>query len=251
MQNGTTFHSSRVDTNFLSHSRHLHRYNECVPAPEPPNAADHVIVVSIPVVVLRKSQMKPAQKASLGIFLCLSCVMVIASITRISGLNLNGVLDGKWQIYWRWAEGCVAGIMGSAVAFRALFVQDHNRIPDERKPAPSPSMRQRFQQKWKRSRESTLEEGEPAGLPQIPSATLTGLRSFMRRHNRSAGATTMLGSEYDTLREPMTGEGQREIQIYRSVEWDIRSDHLNEDRRPRPFPFTVPVERELGLARGF
>ena len=253
MRNGTTFHPDRVYTNYLSLSGRRYRYNECVPTPRTLTVADRAIVVSIPIIVLRKSQMKAAQKVSLGVFLCLSCVMAVTSIIRAGGLSLNGILDITWEIYWIWAEGCVAVIMGSAVAFRALFIQEHNRIPDERKPGHS--MRQRFLHKWKRSHESTMEDGEAAGLPQIPAATLTGLKSFIRRHNRSAVATTVLdtdfGTDFATLHEPNPGEGQREIQIYRSVEWDIRSDRLSEHKPPQPFPFTVPVERELGLARGF
>ena len=201
--------------------------------------------------MLRKSQMRLAQKASIGAFLCLSCVMVVASITRLAGMSFNDSMDITWEIYWTWVEGCVAVIMASAVAFRTLFIQDHNKNPAQRKPAPFPSIRHRFQHNCKRSHQANLEEGDLADLPQIPTATFSGLRGFIRRHNRSAGETTILSSECDIVHDTMTGEGQGEMQIYHSVEWDIRSDRLSEHRPPRPFPFTVPVERELGLARGF
>lgn len=128
-----------------------------------------------------------------------------------------------------WTECCIAVIMGSVAAFRALFVQDHSRIAEEQHKSPSYLMHQRLLRKWKRSQESSLEDGEREGLPQVPSATFTGLRTFIRRHDRSAGATTMMRSEFDNFDEPLATGDKRGNQIYSSMEWDVRSHRIGGD----------------------
>jgi hypothetical protein len=37
------------------------------------------------------------------------------------------------------------------------------------------------------------------GLPQIPSATITGVRTFIRRNNRTFGASTVMRSELNQM----------------------------------------------------
>lgn len=39
------------------------------------------------------------------------------------------------------------------------------------------------------------------GLPTVPGATLTGMRNFIRRNNRTVGGTADMRSEYDCLEE--------------------------------------------------
>lgn len=187
---------------------------------------DGVLVVSIPIIILRKTQMKTSQKVSLGVFLCLSCVMAVAALTRAAGYRVHGVIDFTWEIFWQWMECGIAVIMGSAAAFRTLFVQDQIK---EKNKGPSYSMRQRLMQRWKRSYELSLEDGEQ-NLPQIPSATLSGLRTFLRRNNRSAGATTFMRSEFDDSDELTGHDGGDRYRIHHSRGWDVQSTLVSEDQ---------------------
>ncbi|KUJ14098.1 uncharacterized protein LY89DRAFT_564565, partial [Mollisia scopiformis] len=81
-----------------------------------------IMIAIIPILILRKSRTKLQQKFSLGIFLCLSFIMVIFALTRVGGLKRGDKVDVTWAIFWQFSEGCVACIMASIVPFRTLFV---------------------------------------------------------------------------------------------------------------------------------
>jgi hypothetical protein len=156
--------------------------------------------------------MRLSQKLSLSVFLCLSIVMAIAALTRMSAYRIRGVLDITWEIFWMWTEACVAVIMGSIVALRALLIQGSARKSKEKPRGPSYSMRERILKRIKRSKDSSWEEMGGDGLPQIPSATITGVRTFIRRNNRTFGASTVMGSELDHMHGGRD-EGQIEKKI--------------------------------------
>lgn len=149
--------------------------------------------------LLRKSQMRQSQKISLCIFLCLSFVMIIAALTRVGGYRYRGVLDLTWEIFWQWVEACIAVIMGSMTAFRSLFVSNGSVIyKDGQRKAPSySSVREKLLKKFKRSRDSSWDELEQNELPEIPSATMNGMRTFIRRNNRSGPGTRMTSGDQE------------------------------------------------------
>lgn len=132
--------------------------------------------------------MKLTQKLSLAAFLCISLVMAITALIRIGGIKVNGVVDLNWAIYWQYMEGCLACIMASVIAFRTLFVN-----AKEKPYKPLYSIRQHLLKMNKRSKDSngTDMENQDEGLPEIPRATLSGMRTFIRRNNRTAGSTTV------------------------------------------------------------
>lgn len=95
-------------------------------------------VVSIPIVILRKSQMKPRQQLGLGIFLCLSVIMTVIAIVRIGGYRIDGIglggkIDSTWALFWLYLEACVAVIMASITAFRSLFIHGSSKTIDRNK----------------------------------------------------------------------------------------------------------------------
>lgn len=169
-------------------------------------------VVSIPILILRKTQMKTSQKLSLGVFLCLSIVMAITALIRMSAYRIRDVLDFTWQTFWVWIEACISIILGSAAAFRALLVQGVSKKSNEKPRGPSYSIHQRLLKRMKRSNDSSWEEMDGDALPQIPSAILTGVRTFIRGNNRTFGASTVMRSEL----EPMP-EGRDEFQVPKSM----------------------------------
>ncbi|MCJ1252195.1 hypothetical protein MMC30_009442, partial [Trapelia coarctata] len=151
-----------------------------------------VMIISIACLILRKIRIKPSQKFGIGAFLCLSVAMILAATTRAAGYRLNGVLDLTWEIFWQYTEAGIAVIMGSLTAFRTLFVQGTLKVSHEKK--PSYSIRQRLLRKINKS---GFEDGEQGHLPAIPSATLTGLRTFIHGNNRSTLTTTAMRAEGD------------------------------------------------------
>lgn len=161
--------------------------------------------------------MQPRQKAALGVFLCLSLVMVAFSITRVSHIRGASGVDVPWVFFWQFAEASVAVLMGSLTVFRTLLVAER-----ERRWSPSPAgspqgggggvgkgkggmgalytFRQRVRMLGKSSRD--LESQDEGGLPQIPGPTMTGLRTYIRRNNRDSGIkTNVLISQQSTLAE--------------------------------------------------
>ncbi|KAI4114115.1 MAG: hypothetical protein LQ345_005051 [Seirophora villosa] len=142
-----------------------------------------IVVLSFPVVLLWEVRVDLRQKFALGISLCLSIVMIAVAIVRISTFRLtNGEVDIVWLAFWQQQESSIAVIVVSVSAFRSLFVSASMTRP-KRKP-----LRQSVND-WRRRLERrrigpTTDEQEVPGsnmLPQVPSPTLTGMSSLMRR----------------------------------------------------------------------
>ena len=172
-----------------------------------------VPVISIPIIILRRSKIRLPQQIALGTFMCLSLVMVIFAIVRVSKIRGAAGVDVVWEIFWQYAEAAVATLMASVTTFRTLLVGQIVRRPEQKKAGPSHSWiaRMRFR---KNSGSGSLEQNNR--LPAIPGATLTGLRTFFRKNNRSVGETTEMDTEIGTLKE--------EVDDYR---WCEMGDHAS------------------------
>ncbi|MCJ1402777.1 hypothetical protein MMC11_005998 [Xylographa trunciseda] len=138
-----------------------------------------VLVVTFPIALLWRVRITARQKVGLAVLLCLSLVMVITAITRISGIKLpGGAIDIVWLAFWQQQECSIAVIMVSVSAFRSFFVVSASNNASPRKPKSSTYWRRRLVQK--RSASSEDSEKEDNVLPQIPSATMTGMRTVIR-----------------------------------------------------------------------
>lgn len=138
------------------------------------------LVVSIPIVLLWRVRINFRQKIGLGILLCLSLVMAIIAIARMSGINLTSKnVDIVWLAFWQQQECSVAVIMISISAFRSLFVANTSKGPSP-KNFSKPRYRNRLYLKFTGSDKDT-----GFGLPHIPGATLTGMRSVIRDGGQS------------------------------------------------------------------
>ena len=139
-----------------------------------------------------------SRKVGLGAFLCLSVAMALISLVRIGGYRIRGKIDTTWQVFWHYIEACIAIIMGSATAFRTLFVGENSRKTPEKK--PSYSVRLRLWRQHNPTREnSDWEDANGRHLPTIPSATLSGLRTFIHRHGRTRVGMTSRQKDWKTL----------------------------------------------------
>lgn len=152
------------------------------------------IVISIPARVLWQVKIKARQKLGIGVFLSLSIAMIVFASVRISGYKAQGPYGYTWQAFWQEFEACVAVIMVSLTAFRSLFVTA------ERK-----SRRTKFGlwhsspvARLRKVRKTPVSSHDKEGLPAIPRATLTGMRTFIARPYHHSEPETL---DWDKLEE--------------------------------------------------
>ena len=153
-----------------------------------------VLVVSFPIILLWKVRINFRQKIGLGISLCLSLVMVVVAIARMSGIKLaGGAVDIVWLVFWQQQECSIAVIMVSVSAFRSLFVANALSNTSPKKAHVTSYWKKRLLQR----RSNKNSENSSDTLPQIPRAHLTGMRTMIQEARLSA--TWPLGSEFETL----------------------------------------------------
>ena len=160
-----------------------------------------LLLVAIPIRLLWSVRIKAHQKFILGIFLSLNLFMAITASIRVSGLSFRGTFDEVWLYLWQEIEACVAVAMISLTAFRSVFVASESsraRKESAKKPWYSSTV---AAIKRNKARQASDEEAIQE-LPQIPSATLTGMRTFIQggRHKQShqtTGFTSTYEGEHD------------------------------------------------------
>ena len=124
--------------------------------------------------------------------------MAITASIRVSGINFRGTFDELWLYLWQEIEACVAVAMISLTAFRSVFVASESsraRREGPKKPWYSSTVAAIKRNKARQpSDEEAIQE-----LPRIPSATLTGMRTFIQggRHKRTSRQTTGFTSPYE------------------------------------------------------
>ncbi|KAI0913395.1 hypothetical protein F4823DRAFT_630704 [Ustulina deusta] len=91
------------------------------------DALTDAALVFIPIFVLRKSQMALLTKIGIGVFLCLSLVMIACSIIRAAGTYYGTTLDTPWQVFWLHAEACIGVLMASITVYKSMLVGPSNR----------------------------------------------------------------------------------------------------------------------------
>lgn len=86
------------------------------------------LVLYIPVYLIWKVQISWTQKVALAFSLCLTILMIILTVIRVTGLS---DLDVIWVLFWFSMAAEVGLIISAAAAFRALFLaQSHNKKQD-------------------------------------------------------------------------------------------------------------------------
>lgn len=160
------------------------------------------MIIGIPLYLLWSVRIQPRQKFILGIFLSLNLFMTFAAAVRASGIRYHGTFDVVWLFLWHHIEACVAVIMISLTAFRSFYVSSRNARA-RREPANKAwysgtvaAMRR------KRILNQRDEESVP-GLPTIPSATLTGMRTFIQGERRT-------GTDLESTYSIVTGDEEPE-----------------------------------------
>lgn len=165
------------------------------------------LVIIIPILILRKSLMKLSQKIGLAALLCLSIVMVILAIVRMTGYaDHPGIMDPAWSAFWIYAESCVAIIMASISVISPLFVnRGRGKEADEEKNrAPLPLDGNRLFRKNLKPNRVGWEEMGREGQKGTSLATLTRIHRFLYDNAHLAQETKSVQSQ--TF--PAAGENQ-------------------------------------------
>ena len=138
-------------------------------------------VVAIPLTVLWRVKIRLQQKLVLGIFLCLSIVIVIVAIVQISGeISANHQIDLQWELFWQQIEASISIIVVSITGFRTLLGMraQKKRHQSENRRERLQSYRDRLLRKALR-RNPVDRDVNANRLPSIPNATLTGMRTLI------------------------------------------------------------------------
>ena len=129
------------------------------------------MVISIPIIVLRKASFGIRQKLSIAFVLCLSLFMIIISLIRGISLKAYGAQDQSWNLFWIQLEASISVIAACPAACRTFFLSTHSQMndsPHENIHQPRNSVRQ----PWKRTK------------PNLPSihvrATIQGMSTIIR-----------------------------------------------------------------------
>lgn len=184
-------------------------------------------VVSIPILVLRQSKMRLRQKMAIGSFLCLSLVMIAMALIRVSKMPGPNAIDTPYEIFWQYMEASVAILMASLTAYRTMFVlQKEKKLHEERMKRPSYS--------WKNWGHREMARDEEEKLPEVPGATLTGIRAFIRENNRSGSEESIMRSQQESI-ELSLGSSKGSFSTKATVNWweNRASDEMSEGKEAR------------------
>ena len=179
------------------------------------------MIIALPICLLWKVRIALRQKLFLGIFLSLNLFMAITASVRVSGLKFQGTFDEVWLFLWQHIEACVAVCMISLTAFRSVFVSNSNSQ------ARKAAAKQPWYSKIVHSRkEQQIQDSEASQrLPSIPSATLTGMRTFIQGGRRLTTMDARLESQAlgeDELGWPLPKKEGR-IEVRHEMMHDVRS----------------------------
>lgn len=134
--------------------------------------------------------------------------MIGLAVTRVSKIHGVTGIDVVWEFFWQYMETSVSVIMGSLTVVRSLLVY-HPKEADQQKKKAAASPRSAGDSyshlRFLRNHRKQLELESQDGLPEIPGAVMTGLGTFIRRHNRDPSldtqATQTAISDYIIVRD--------------------------------------------------
>ncbi|KAL8683839.1 MAG: hypothetical protein Q9186_000182 [Xanthomendoza sp. 1 TL-2023] len=81
-----------------------------------------LLILYIPINLIWKIQLKWRQKVPLVLSLCLTGVMILVTITRVAGIEVDGQIDSVWESYFLIVAAEVGILLASVSTYRAFFV---------------------------------------------------------------------------------------------------------------------------------
>ena len=179
------------------------------------------LVVSIPVCLLWRVNIRPAQKLGLASFLCLSLVMAVMAIVRISGLQIkllsgDSTFDSAWLNLWQQIEASIAICLVSLTAFRQLFI------------ASGPKRGRESAKAWYSSAIGKLKSQRRTGvvdgfaqLPTIPSATHSSMQTLCQAGQRIDTRDTSGDEETCWSLDEYRGKVSRQVIVTNDVTTEV------------------------------
>lgn len=107
--------------------------------------------------------------------------MAVIACVRVSGIRVTGSFDDTWNLFFQHMEACIAVTMVSLTAFRSVFISGESK-ENLKKPKPWHSLRLR---RPRTKQHNDLLDENSNHLPTIPSATLSGMRTFIQGGRKS------------------------------------------------------------------
>lgn len=128
------------------------------------------LVLVIPPWLLWKVKISLRQKIGIGSFLCLSLIMIIIAVIRISRVHASDF--DIWAFFLQQLEACISVLMLSLTALRTLYVSA-KRTQEQQRNKIGYSTRKRF---WPSSKKL---QDEPYIQLDMPNTALTGMRTLV------------------------------------------------------------------------
>lgn len=193
----------------------------------------------VPIRMLWNMQIKLRQKLAIGTTLCLSVMMIISAIVQISTIRTStNAVDITWATFWQLVEATVAVVMVSLTALRSFFVARSSRVrqsPNHSSGNWSARQAKRWLKIFKKPTREYATKGsdetenmqrwsQRPQLPEIPRATLTGIRSLIRGERHLVSRTSnIMGSVYEN--DEMAEDPWRLSPL-----WKARGDRSQQER---------------------
>lgn len=176
----------------------------------------HLVLV-IPIHLLWHIQINLRQKIIIGTSLCLSIVMIIITIIRMSKIRIGPTqTDIIWEVFWHEVEACTAVIMVSVSAFRYVFVAHESRQAPNRKRVWYMSKKNLLRSALRRKKLRSDSE-EMDRLPDIPRATMTGMRTFIHGEGSNFDSSRLSSVETEFAMTSINHENEQEIVVEHTI----------------------------------
>ncbi|KAL8970734.1 MAG: hypothetical protein Q9183_001383, partial [Haloplaca sp. 2 TL-2023] len=147
-----------------------------------------LLIIIIPIRLLWSVKIKLGQKIVLGLFLSLNLFMMVVASIRISGLDFRGKIDIVWLFLWQQIEASVAVAMISLTAFRSVFVASNSNRA-RKKAAKQPWYSSTVAALKRKGEKQSTKQRANLEMPTLPSASMTGMRSFIQGKGLLSGTT--------------------------------------------------------------
>ena len=148
------------------------------------------MITGIPIYLLWSVQIQTRQKVIMGIFLSLNVFIIFTAAVRVSGITFHGTFVVIWFSIWQHIEACVAVIVISLTAFHSVYINSQSSRA-RREQANRPWLSSTVAAITRKKALNRSDRESTPGLPTIPSATLTGMRTFILGGRRTgAGLQT-------------------------------------------------------------
>jgi hypothetical protein len=156
--------------------------------------------------------------------------MMATTVARLAGLIYNDMVDTIWEPFWTLTSGEVGVFLATATACRSFYVSRKNRKAYSPKQEAQRFFSASFAAKFNRKKKNTLDdtlatekERNVFGLPTVPRAHMTGVRTFINEQGEvqpvsaSSLESTIYSTEDDLARLHSLASSKEPIVVIRDV----------------------------------